>query len=53
VLHLRLADFELAQRVEVNLVDGAAGRNKSDEHGAKHATKTPRSTAASPAIMTP
>jgi hypothetical protein len=50
---LRLADFELAQCVEVDLVDRPAGRYESDEHGAQHATKTARSTPSSPAIMTP
>jgi hypothetical protein len=47
VLDLRVADLELAQRVEVDFVDRAAGRNKSDEHEAKHATKTAQSTAIS------
>jgi hypothetical protein len=29
----RLADFELAQGIEINLVDGAAGSDESYEHG--------------------
>ena len=38
VLYLRLADLELAQVVEVDLVDRTARCQELDEHPAKHAS---------------
>ena len=52
MLDMRFTDLVLAQVIEIDFVDGPAGRNNSDVHEHKHATKLGASTDASPAIMT-